>query len=121
MISGCTVTRKASLAQSQGVTSGQEALLPNPKELLDIFDECLGPASSESETAGTLHRKPSMSLGAASLLMPKEAAKPAKEPATSKQQQQQQQQQNQQQQRRRLGTRRVGDDGRMSRMIEKWR
>jgi hypothetical protein len=31
------------------------------------------PAHSLSETAGTVHRKPSMSLGAASLLMPKKA------------------------------------------------
>ena len=68
---------KKSLRHAQAVNKElQKPLLPNPKELLDIFDECLGPASpahSLSETAGTVHRKPSMSLGAASLLMPKKA------------------------------------------------
>ena len=71
---------KKSLRHSQAVNKElQKPLLPIPGELLGIFD-----TDSQSETEGTVHRKPSMSKKAASLLMPKKAARPAKELATSK-------------------------------------
>ena len=57
----------------------QKPLLPIPEDLRDIFD-----TDPPQETEGTVHRKPSMSTASASLLMPKRAARPGKEPATSK-------------------------------------